>query len=145
MEAVAAAASIAGIITLVFQSIDGLHKFKELFSDAASASKTVNRLLSDINLLIQELENVRDILEQMEAQKKERNFASLDIKLADCSKDIQIWLSTARILRPSVGHGGKAWLKKFRLAVNKDAVQTIRVEINRHRQIICLSLSVLGR
>ena len=145
MEAVAAAASIAGIITLVFQSIDGLHKFRELFLDAASASKIVNRLLDDINALIKVLEDVRDVLEQFEAQKKAKNFASLDIKLADCSKDVQVWLSTARILRPSAENGGKAWLKKFRLAVNKDAIQTIRDEIGRHRQIICLSLSVLGR
>lgn len=145
MEAVAAAASIAGIITLVFQSIDGLQKFKELFSDASSASRTISRLLDDINSLIQVLEEVREIVEQFEAQKKEKNFASLDIKLADCSRDIQIWLSTARILRPSAEHGGRAWLKKFRLAVNKDAIQTIRDEISRHRQIICLSLSVLGR
>ena len=145
MEAVAAAASIAGIITLVFQSIDGLQKFKELFSDASSASKAISRLLNDINSLIQILENVKDILEQFEAQKKEKNFAFLDIKIADCSKDVQVWLSTARILRPSAEHGGKAWLRKFRLAVNKDAIQTIRDEIGRHRQIICLSLSVLGR
>lgn len=145
MEVVGAAVSIAGILTLVFQSIDGLNKFKELFSDASSASRTISRLLDDINSLIRVLEDVRDILEQFEAQKKGKNFASLDIKLADCSKDIKIWLSTARLLRPSGEHGGRAWLKKFRLAVNKDAIQTIRDEIGRHRQIICLSLSVLGR
>ena len=145
MEAVAAAASVAGIITLVFQSIDGLNRFKELVSDASSASKIISRLLDDINSLILVLENVRHILERYDAQKKEKNFASLDVKVSDCSKDIQIWLSTARILCPSAEHGGKAWLKKIRLAVNKDVVQTIRDEIGRHRQIINLSLSVLGR
>ena len=145
MEAVAAAAGIAGIVTLVFQCIDGLNRFKELFSDASSASGIISRLLDDINSLISVLENVREILEKYDAQKKEKNFASLDIKVSDCSKDIQIWLSTARLLRPSAEHGGKAWLMKFRLAVNKDAIQTIRDEIGRHRQIINLSLSVLGR
>ncbi len=122
MEAVAAAASIAGIITLVFQSIDGLFKFKELFSDTSAASKTVSRLLNDINSLIQVLENVKDVLEQFHMQKKDKNFASLDVKLMDCSKDVQFWLATARILRPSSEQGGRAWLKKFRLAANKDAV-----------------------
>ena len=145
MEAVAAAASIAGIITLVFQSIDGLAKFKELFSDVSSASKTISGLLVDINSLIHVLEDVRNVLEQFEAQKANKNYASLDIKLADCSKDIQVWISTAKILRPPSEQGGKAWLKKFRLAVNKNAVQTIRHDISRHRQIISLSLSVLGR
>ena len=146
MEAVAAAASIAGIITLVFQSIDGLVKFKELFDDAASASKTIGRLLDDINGLIQLLEDVQNVAEKFEAKKGEQqNFASLDLKLADCSKDVHVWLSTARILRPSAEHGGKAWWKKIRLAVNKDAIQTIRNEIGRHRQLISLSLSVFGR
>ena len=146
MEAVAAAASIAGIITLVFQSIDGLVKFKELFDDAASASKIISRLLDDINGLIQLLEDVQNVAEQFEAKKGEQqNFASLDLKLADCSKDIHVWLSTARILRPSAEHGGRAWWKKIRLAVNKDAIQTIRNEIDRHRQLISLSLSVFGR
>lgn len=145
MEAVAAAASIAGIITLVFQSIDGLFKFKELFSDTSAASKTVSRLLNDINSLIQVLENVKDVLEQFHMQKKDKNFASLDVKLMDCSKDVQFWLATARILRPSSEQGGRAWLKKFRLAANKDAIRTIRDDIGRHRQIICLSLAVLGR
>ena len=146
MEAVAAAASIAGIITLVFQSIDGLVKFKELFDDAASASKVIGRLLDDINGLIQLLEDVQNVAEKLEAKKGEQqNFASLDLKLADCSKDIHVWLSTARILRPSAEHGGKAWWKKIRLAVNKDAIQTIRNEIGRHRQLISLSLSVFGR
>ena len=145
MEVVAAAASVAGIITLVFQSIDGLTRFKELFADASSASRTINRLLGDINSLIQTLENVRDVLEQFEAQKKEKNFASLDIKLADCSRDVHVWIATAKILRPSAEHGGKAWLKKFRLAVNSNGIQTIRDEIGRHRQALCLSLTVLGR
>ena len=145
MEAVAAAASIAGIITLVLQSIDGLVKFKDLFDDASSASKIINRLLDDINSLIKVLEDVKDILEEFESQKRGKNFASLDLKLADCSKDIQIWLATARLLRPSADHGSKAWFKKVRLAVNKDAVQSIRDEIARHRHIISLSLSVLGR
>ncbi|KAG8531405.1 uncharacterized protein KY384_003034 [Bacidia gigantensis] len=145
MEAVAAAASIAGIITLVLQSVDGLIKFKEIMSDSAFASKQINGLLGDINSLIQVLNNVRDVLEQFEAQKKNKNFAQLDIKLADCSKDIHVWLSTAKLLRPSSESGGKALLKKFRLAMNKDAIQAIKTEINRHRQVMLLSLAILGR
>ena len=145
MEAVAAAASIAGIVTLVFHSIDGLIKFKDLFADVSSASRTITRLLKDIDSLIQTLENVRDVLEQFEAQKKEKNFASLDLKVADCSRDVHVWIATARIIRPADEHGGKAWLKRFRLVVNSNAIETIREEIGRHRQALCLSLAVLGR
>ena len=145
MEAVAAAASIAGIITVVGQSIDGLIRFSDFFSDVSSAFKTISRLLNDINSLIRVLEDIRVVLEQARARQKDQNLASLDIKLEDCAKDVQIWLATARLLRPGSDSGGKAWLKKFRLAVNSTAIQTIREEIGRHKQTLCLSLEVFGR
>ena len=145
MEVVAAAASIAGIITVVAQSIDGLEKFKEFFDDVSSASKTIIRLLADINSLIQVLENVGDVFERAEARKNGQNFASLDVKLEDCSRDVHVWLATARILRPASESGGRAWLQKFRLATNKNAIRNIREEIGRHKQALCLSLAVLGR
>ena len=145
MEAVAAAASIAGIITVVGQSIDGLIKFSDFFSDISSASKTIGRLLADINSLIQVLEDIGDVLERAQARRRDKNLAALDIKLADCAKDVQVWLATARLLRPSSDSGGKALLRKFRLAVNNTAIQTIREEIGRHKQTLCLSLAVFGR
>ena len=145
MEAVAAAASIAGIITVVGQSIDGLIKFSDFFSDISSASKTISRLLADINSLIQVLEDIGDVLERAQARRRDKNLAALDIKLADCAKDVQVWLATARLLRPSSDSGGKALLRKFRLAVNNTAIQTIREEIGRHKQTLCLSLAVFGR
>ena len=145
MEAVAAAASIAGIIAVVGQSIDGLVKFSDFFSDISSASKTISRLLNDINSLIQVLEDIGDVLERARARRNYQNFASLDIKLEDCAKDVQIWLATARLLRPASDSGGKAWLRKFRLAVNNTAIRTIREEIARHKQTLCLSIEVFGR
>ena len=145
MEAVAAAASIAGIITVVGQSIDGLIKFSDFFSDIASAPKTINRLLSDINDLIQVLEHIRNVLEQARARRRHQNLALLDIKLEDCAKDVQVWLATARLLRPGSDSGGRALLRKFRLAVNSTAIQTIREEIARHKQTLSLSLAVFGR
>ena len=145
MEAVAAAASIAGIVTVVGQSIDGLIKFSDFFSDFSSASKTISRLLDDINSLIQVLRDIADVLERAQARRPDQNFALLDVKLEDCAKDVQVWLATARILRPASNAGGKAWLKKFRLAVNNTAIQTIRGEIGKHKQTLCLSLAVFGR
>ena len=146
MEAVAVAASIAGIITVVGQSIDGLIKFSDFFSDISSASKIITRLLNDINSLIQVLEEIRNVFEQAQAQRSGQNLASLDLKLEDCAKDVQVWLATARLLRPGGSDSGaKAWLRKFRLAVNSTAIQTIREEIGRHKQTLCLSLEVFGR
>jgi hypothetical protein len=62
MEGVAAASSIAGIVSLTRQTIEGILKLHEFFQDIASASRTLERFLSDINLLIKAIEDIRPLL-----------------------------------------------------------------------------------
>ena len=145
MEAIAAAASIAGIITLAAQAIEGLQKLHSFFADISTASKTVSRLLSDINSLITVLHNIDGVLHQVERQRENQNFAQLDIKVDDCSKDVKSWLETAKDLRSGGERGGRAWVRRARLAVKGEVVSRIRDEIGRHRQALCLSLAVFGR
>lgn len=145
MEAVAAAASIAGIITLAAQAIDGLQTLHSFFTEISTASKTINRLLSDINSLITILHNIDDVLHQVERQRKNQNFAQLDIKVGDCSKDVKVWLETAKALRPGSEKGGRSWVRRARLAAKGEVVGRIKEEIGRHRQALCLSLAVFGR
>lgn len=145
MEAIAAAASIAGIITVAAQAIDGLQTLHNFFTDISSASKTVSRLLSDINSLIAVLHNIDNVLHQVERQREDQNFAQLDIKVDDCTKDVKIWLETAKDLRPAGDKGGRAWVRRARLAAKGEVVGRIREEIGRHKQALCLSLAVFGR
>ncbi|KAL8782882.1 MAG: hypothetical protein Q9195_009548 [Heterodermia aff. obscurata] len=145
MEAIAAAASIAGIITLAAQAIEGLQSLHAFFVDISTASKTVSSLLRDINSLIAVLHNIDGVLHQVERQRKNQNFAQLDIKVDDCSKDVKLWLETAKDLRPGGEKGGRAWVRRARLAVKGEVVDRIREEIGRHRQALCLSLEVFGR
>lgn len=145
MEAIAAAASIAGIITLAAQAIDGLQKLHSFFADISTASKTVSRLLSDINSLITVLHDIDGVLHQVERQRENQNFAQLDIKVDDCSKDVKSWLEIAKDLRSGGEKGGRAWVRRARLAVKAEVVSRIREEIGRHRQALCLSLAVFGR
>lgn len=145
MEAVAAFASIAGIITLAAQSIDGLQKLQSFFVEISTASKTISRLLSDINSLIGVLHNIDYVLNHVETRRKNQNFASLDIKLEDCTKDVKIWLETAQALRPGGEKGRRAWVRRARFAAKAEVVGRIREEVGRHRQALCLSLSVFGR
>ena len=145
MEAVAAAASIAGIITLAAQAIDGLHQLHTFFTEISTASKTISRLLSDINSLITTLTNIDDVLSHVELQRQNRNFALLDIKLEDCRRDVGLWLETAKTLRPGGEKGGRALVRRVRFAAKGEVVGRIREEIGRHRQALGLSLSVFGR
>jgi len=145
MEAVAAAASIAGIITLAAQAIDGLQKLHSFFIDISTTSKTISRSLSDINSLISILHNIDNVLNQAETQRQNQNFASLDIKVDDCTRDVKGWLEIAKALRPGGEKGGRTLLRRARLAGKVEVVARIREEIGRHRQALCLSLAVFGR
>lgn len=145
MEGVAAAASVTAILALAGQSIDGIKKLRDFFSDIGSASKTVDIFLHDINGLLEILQHVADLLAKIPEGHTGSNVASLHIELEDCSNDVFGWLEIARGLRPGSDKGGKMWFKSFWLAVNKNSVQDIRKEMGRHRRAIGLGLSVIGR
>ena len=145
METLAATASIAGILSLVGQSIEGLKKLKDFYSLLSSASRTVYRFLHDINTLLKTLQNIENLLSMWPPEKKDVNITSLSIQLEECSKNIGIWLETASRMRLATDKGGKAWFKRFWVAVNDDAVKDIKLEIDRHRHALNISLAVIGR
>jgi hypothetical protein len=100
MEAVAAASSIAGLVSLAGQALEGILKLRGFFKDCASASKTVDRFLRDLNSLIQTLEDVKSLVPRLEkvASSTFNNktmITSLQIQLEDCSKDVYEWVRIA--------------------------------------------------
>ncbi len=66
MEAVAAVSSIARILSLVGQSVNGIIALRSFFQDCAAASPSVERFLKRLNDLIQILEHVRDLMRRLE-------------------------------------------------------------------------------
>ena len=149
MEALAAAASIAGVFSLTGQCIDGCVKLSGFFSDLSSASKTIDRFLHDINTLLRVLYDVEELASKIYSQ-TEPSFPDyyvrlLQTELEDCKKDVFKWLEIARQLRPASNRGRRAWFKKFWIAVNQRSVNNIRGDIARHKQTIELKLSLLGR
>lgn len=147
MEAIAAASSLAGLISLARQCVNGAQSLKALFSNIASASKTVNAFIRDINELLKTLNDVEVLLTSLDQDvwidAKGSNVTSLRIQLEDCLRDISRWLTTARDYRPASGRGAKGWFKRFWVAVNKDAVKDIREEMARRRAEVNTSLLVL--
>jgi len=62
MEALGAAASIAGVPSLDGQTVDGIPKLQNFFKDVSSTSRTIERFLRDISLLIKTIKDVRSLL-----------------------------------------------------------------------------------
>ena len=66
MEALAAGASIAGLLGLAGQCITGAQKLQRLYRHVASASKTAAAFLKDINSLLKTLDDVQELLKKIE-------------------------------------------------------------------------------
>ena len=145
MESAAAAASVAGILALVGQTIDGLEKLKEFHARLTTASKTVDNFLQDIKSLLQALHGIEEILADWPGEKANVHTASLRVQVEACSKDTFDWLKKAQELRVGTNKGGKAWFKKFWIATSKNKVKDIRLEISRHRNALNTSLALIGR
>jgi hypothetical protein len=149
MEGLAAATSVAGVLSLAGSTIDGIVKLHEFFKDVSTASKTVERFLQSINSLIKLMEDVKTLLESVAERQTlpsmDIKIAALQIQLEDCSKDVYSWLNLAREHHPGFSTGSRAGFKKFWVAVNKSGVRGIAEDIREHKHGIVASLSVLGR
>ena len=145
MEAVAATASVTGILAFVGHSIDGIVKLKEFYASLSSISKTVERFLHDINALLHTLQGVQSLLGRLPEDKTDVNLIALDIQVEACSNDLNRWLGTAKIARSASNKGGRTWFRKFWMTVNKHEVKDIRSEIGKHRQALEVSLTLIGR
>lgn len=149
MEAVAAVSSIAGILSLVGQTLNGIIILRGLFKDCESASKSITSFLKRINDLIQCLQDVQELMKKLEESPSkavsDTILASLQIQLDDCSKDMYMWLKIGRDLIPDSSTGTKAVFKKFLVALEKQKVKDIYEEISAHKDNINTKLSVIGR
>ncbi|MCJ1254665.1 hypothetical protein MMC24_002480 [Lignoscripta atroalba] len=149
MEVVSATASIAGIVSLAGQSIDGIIKLRNFFLDVSSASQTIELFLQDLNSLLRVLYDVERLLCMISASDLQGgsnvNVASLRVQLQSFNTDLVKWLRTARDLRPESGKRQMIWAKKLWVGINQSSVNNIRGEIGSHKQTIELNLSVLGR
>ena len=145
MEVVAAVASVAGILNLLGESLDGTRKLRNFFCDMSSASSTIASLLQDIDLLLQAIQSVRDLVEKLPREFPRAPIASLRSQVKNYTKDVSRWLETAEALHPASDNGMKTWLKKLLVAVHSKSVNQMMGELDRHIQAFSLSLSIIGR
>ncbi|KAL8812828.1 MAG: hypothetical protein Q9223_007192 [Gallowayella weberi] len=145
MEAVAAAASVAGIHALVGQSIAGIKKLSDFYSDISTASQTAHRLLRDVNALLKVLYGIQNLAERIPNGFDDLQIASLRIQLEDCSKDVKCWIHEVVTTSPASTFGTKRYLRKIKVGIHKKKIEGIRNEIDKNRQALSLSLAVLGR
>ena len=65
MEALGAASSIAGLLGLVGQSINGIIKLRGFVKNVKAAPKTISTFLRDVDSFQQSLSQTQNLLEQL--------------------------------------------------------------------------------
>jgi Fungal N-terminal domain of STAND proteins len=148
MEVVAAVSSIAGIASLVGQSLSGLSSLFNFFKDCRDASKTADHFLRSLTSLestIKDVESLVTLVKNIPDTSAECTLASLAIHVEDCTKDIDRFLKEAQSCHPGNGPGTKSMFKNFLVAVRKQSIKDILQDMAAHKESISLSLSTTGR
>ncbi|KAB5566983.1 hypothetical protein GE09DRAFT_1219230 [Coniochaeta sp. 2T2.1] len=151
MEAVGAAASIAGLLGLVGQSIDGLVKLRRFFIFAKDAPAKLKELIEDIAALRDTLDQTQKVLKGLQDDylyPTHLHRELLDELIASvtlCERDVTAWDKNARDSNTGTWKGVKAFFRKAKLAADKDWFDELREKIAGHQRRVSLSLSVLGR
>jgi len=104
MEVVGGVASIAGILSLVGESLNGSRKLRNLFVDVSSASTSVAVLLGDIDSLSQAIESIKDPIEESFSELKNSTVVLLRVRLENYTNEICQWFKTAKALRLPSGN-----------------------------------------
>ncbi|KAK3710048.1 hypothetical protein LTR37_010479 [Vermiconidia calcicola] len=152
MEALAAASSIAGLLSLTGQCISGAQKLVSFYQDIATASKAVMAFMKDTNSLLRSLHDTDCLLRTIEEKAPKTidvlHLTTLKLQLEDCDNDVKMWLQTAQRCEPAASRsfrGMRSWFRQFISAVDKDSIRNVREEMQRRRTEIALALSTLGR
>ena len=147
MEVVAAVASVAGILSLLGESLDGTKKLRWFFSDMKSAPIIISDCLNDIDSLLTTIHFIREVITRLPLDVKDDPIARLQTQLKEYVTNIPRWLKTLRTHHPASDSGLNSWVwvKKVWVALDINSVKEIRTELCRHKQDLVLNLSILGR
>ena len=151
MDAVSAAASVAGLLGLVGQCLDGILKLREFFESAKRAPKTIKALMEELAALDSILEQVRTLLRSL--QDRHGDLVPAPSILLDelcghiraCERDAGEWARVAQDLDPGSWKGLKAFFRKAKVAAGQNLFSEFQNKIGDHQRKIPLGLSVLGR
>ena len=149
MEALAASASVAGLVSLAGQCVSGAQTLRNLYRDIKTASKTVDGFLKDLKNLLRTLHEVNALLAKLNAVSSPNtdpsSLENLKTQLEDCRSDLDGWLAMSQAYGRATGRGARAIFRKFWIAVNQDTVKNITMAMQRRRVELMVSLVVVGR
>lgn len=142
-------ASVAGILGLVAQSINGIELLRQFVQNVRYATDTLSVFLERINEFQESLSQVQGLLVKLSAiQPNDTEARALQVlrsRVENCMLDIEKWLGSAANMDPGSSRGIESFFKKIRIARNKDGMGDFHIQVVTHQTALGMSLSVLGQ
>lgn len=170
MEAVAAAASVAGILSLTIHGIQTINSLCSLYNHCTDeVTQTFIHELTVSARILTDVKNLCDKVEHTDSRSRnEIRLATLRIQVEDCTADLELWLRTARriddratrlnrnkfIRKLGSTHDAprrqivtliNAVLKTSMTVVTKSARVAVQDSFRKHQYNVQIALSMLGR
>lgn len=147
MDVLSAVSSIAGLIALTGQILDGIVKLQGIFSSFKDAPRTISRFLSAPKSLLSTVQDLKDIVHKLESASTliaKSILQSLQVQSEDCSHDVCQWAKVAANATSTKGSIDTVY-KRFLIVLKKESFDGIFKEIASHKDNISIKLSVIGR
>ncbi|KAL2872958.1 hypothetical protein SGCOL_011905 [Colletotrichum sp. CLE4] len=113
MEAVSAAASVAGLLSVAGHVLNGLVKLNAFIQDFREANARAQRLTAEADLLSQTLIDFKSLLKKLDENALDENrpfwvqqFATFSSRLENCDRDLNLDTWT-ELYRPAYGPTSK--------------------------------------
>ncbi|KAK0372455.1 hypothetical protein CLIM01_10197 [Colletotrichum limetticola] len=149
MEAVSAAASVAGLLSVAGHVINGLVKLNAFIQDLKEADARAQRLTLEAQLLSQTIIDFKSLLNTLDEKALDesqvfwvQHFATFSSRLEDCVQDLNTW---TEFYRPGDGSSSKRQ-KIIEGISNKRSREISEMEskLARHRSQIVLNMSTIN-
>ncbi|KAK1473918.1 hypothetical protein CCUS01_05508 [Colletotrichum cuscutae] len=149
MEAVSAAASVAGLLSVAGHVLNGLVKLNAFIQDLKEADARAQRLTAEAHLLSQTLIDFKSLLNKLDEKALNgsrllwvQQFATFSSRLEDCVRDLDTWTES---YRPEDGPSSKRQ-KIIEGISNKRSREISEMEskLARHRSQIVLDMNTIN-
>ncbi|KAK1708286.1 hypothetical protein BDP67DRAFT_525454 [Colletotrichum lupini] len=149
MEAVSAAASVAGLLSVAGHVLNGLVKLNAFIQDLKEADARAQRLTAEAHLLSQTLIDFKSLLNKLDEKALDgsrllwvQQFATFSSRLEDCVRDLDTWTES---YRPEDGPSSKRQ-KIIEGISNKRSREISEMEskLARHRSQIVLDMNTIN-
>jgi hypothetical protein len=153
MDAVAAIASVVGILSFAGQALQGLMVLEGFLKDASQSQQKMAKLLRELGGLKAALEQITSLMGLIKDRNQQNRIddrtmqemisplEKLHAAIEQCHKEVDDWVSKLSGGSPRSNKGFGSLLKRLQFAFAKEDFNTLWREVSSQRQVLTLLVS----